>query len=672
MILQKKIRKSSSSALHKLATAACLFLGAVIFFLPADQSVSRAESAPDWLTAAGRADLGHFGDGSSAVILSDWTDFSVDAMGRFVRTERRAMRVLNRRSADRFLKAVGEENNDTKVLSIQTWAVSSSGHITTSGKKDVISAAAMAGFELFDDSRVKAISIPGAEDGALVGYEIVTQGRILINGERFPMEDQIPVRVGELHVSVPSGSLRWFVNHPDRVTVVSQSSTAASFRTENRPAVPEEDDAPPLSSIAAEVVVNYDPKGAGALQSWEEAGHDYHALFDNGEKPEAEIRTQVETLSAGRTDELSRIEALYTYVSRQIRYVAIEIGIGGYQPHQASDVFKYKYGDCKDKANLLISMLNKIGIRAYPALVGTRGDVEADPLVPTLATFDHMIVALPVSEGLLPAVERFPAYDAKSRILWIDPTSEADPLGEVPEMDQGVFGLVAYPDHGDLRRIPEAPVELNGSQYSAHVRLQADGTGSAEVEVKYLGARNTRAHYFYRDRSHGDILRDFESRVSSYVNDAKFQQASISGIENSAQQIQEKYSFSGDFSSASSGDSWFFQPLFLSGIDNPESSPRPRKLPLDFGTPRRFRGEYRVEFPPGMRLEHVPDKTSIKSDFGELDVEYAMNGNVLLATLSLTYKQSRISPEQYSAFRDFRNSCLRAERQRLRVVKAAL
>lgn len=671
MISPNKIRKLSSSGVNKIAAGACLCLGAIILLWPGDKSISRAESAPDWLAAAGRLDLGHFGDGSGAVILSDWTDFNVDATGRFVQTERRAMRVLNRRSADRFLEAVGQENNDTKVTSIQTWTISPSGHITQSGKKDVISAAAMAGFELFDDSRVKVIKIPGAEDGALVGYEIVTQGRIPINGERFPMEDKIPVRVSELHVSVPSGSLRWFVNHPDRVTIISQTATAAAFRTENRPAIPEEDDAPPVSSIAAEVVVNYDPKGPAALKSWEDAGQDYHALFDNGEKPETEIRTQVETLSAGRTDELAKIEALYTYVSRQIRYVAIEIGIGGYQPHQASDVYKYKYGDCKDKANLLISMLNKIGIRAYPALVGTRGDVEADPSVPTLATFDHMIVALPVSENLRPAVERFPAYDAKSQILWIDPTSEADPLGELPEMDQGVYGLVAYPDHGDLRRIPEAPVELNGSQYSAHVRLQADGSGSAEVEVKYLGVRNTRMHYYYRDRSHNDIIKDFESRVTNYVNDARFQQASIAGIEDSAQQIQEKYSFSGDFSSASTGDSWFFQPLFLSGIDNPESSPRPRKLPLDLGTPRRFRGEYRLELPIGMRIERVPDKTSIKSDFGELDVEYAMNGNVLLATLNLTYTQSRISPEQYSSFRDFRNSCLRVERQRLRVVKAA-
>ncbi len=223
----------------------------------------------------------------------------------------------------------------------------------------------------------------------------------------------------------------------------------------------------PLLPSRQWLFINYDAKGPAALQSWEEAGVSYHTLFDNGEKPETEIASQVETLATGQSDAFSKIEALYTYVSRQIRYVAIEIGVGGYQPHLPADVYKNKYGDCKDKASLLISMLNKIGMRGYPALVGTRGDVEADPKAPTLATFDHMIVALPIPANLRPAVEKFPAYDSRNNILWIDPTSETDPLGQLPEMDQGVFALIAYPDRGDLQRIPQAPPEQNGSEYAA-------------------------------------------------------------------------------------------------------------------------------------------------------------------------------------------------------------
>jgi hypothetical protein len=351
--------------------------------------------------------------------------------------------------------------------------------------------------------------------------------------------------------------------------------------------------------------------------------------------------------------------------------VAIEIGVGGYQPHLPADVYKNKYGDCKDKARLLISMLNKIGLRGYPALVGTRGDVEADPTAPTLATFNHMIVALPVPANLRSAVEKFPAYDSRNQILWMDPTSETDPLGQLPEMDQGVFALIAYPERGDLQRIPQAPPDQNGSEYAINVHLQSDGTGVAEVEAKYFGASNSRRHSFYRGRSQSETLKSFEERVAHYVNQAAFRQASISGADDNGQQIKEKFSFAGNFATASTGDSWFFQPLILSGIAVPEVPPRQRQLPLDIGVPFHVKCEYRLELPLGMRVERMPDKIALKSEFGEMTIEYSISGNVLVATQTVSFTQSRISPDKYPDFRDFVNTYIRATRQRLRVMNAA-
>lgn len=662
-----RTRKSWFCARNSYVGLACLLTG-LLLLCPTDRSISRAESAPDWLVTAGKVDLAHFGDGSSAVILGEWTDFTVDATGKFVMTERRAMRVLNRRSAERFLNAEGHENNAGKVTSIQTWSIAPSGKITASSKKDIVTVAGFSAFEAFTDVRVKKVSTPGAEDGSLVGFEVVSEGRIPIGGEKFQMEDELPIRQRELHVSVPSGSLRWFVNHPEKVEVVNQSANGALFRSANRGAIIDEPNAPPFTSVAAMVVVNYDPKGPGALQSWEQAGFYYHTLFDPGEKPENEIAAQVESLAGTQGNKVSKIDALYTYVSRQIRYVAIEIGVGGYQPHLPADVFKNKYGDCKDKSTLLISMLGKIGLRAFPALVGTRGDVEADAKVPTLATFDHMIVALPVPVDLRPWIERMPSYDSRNQILWMDPTSETDPLGQLPEMDQGVFALIAYPDRGDLQRIPQSPPEQNGFDYTASVHLNPDGTGRADVEARYLGVSNSRRHMFYRGRSKDEILKTFDGTVAQYVSQAAFQKATIAGVEDSHQQIVENFSFAGNFSVASAGDSWFFQPQFLSGLAVPEVGSRPRHLPLDIGTPFHVKCSYREEMPAGMRPESVPDNLSLKSEFGELTITYSMNGNVLLASENLSFSQGLIAPEKYMEFRDFVNASIRAERQRLRIV----
>jgi hypothetical protein len=80
--------------------------------------------------------------------------------------------------------------------------------------------------------------------------------------------------------------------------------------------------------------------------------------------------------------------------------------------------------------------------------------------------------------------------------------------------------------------------------------------------------------------------------------------------------------------------------------------------------------DYRLELPVGMRIERLPDKTSIKSEFGEVTIEYSMSGNVLVASQTLSFAQSRIPPDQYPDFRDFVNSYIRATRLRLRVVNA--
>jgi hypothetical protein len=634
-------------------------------------TVWAAPAAPAWLLDASRVDLGRLGEGVPAVIVGDWRDFSVDATGKFLMTERCAIRVLTVRSATKYLEAGGVENRDIQIISIQTWALSPSGRVTQSSPKDVGTVPQHPQFDEFKDVRRKSVRIPGVEDGSLIGFEIVTQGRNAVAARQFQMEDFVPTRFSELHVTVPSGSFRSFLNYPDRIMVVSETATEGTFRTENRPAIPDERNAPPVSSLAAEVFINYDPKGTNAVQTWDNAGRFYHQLCAANEKTEPAVKSKLDSLLTPRPGKLESIEAIYFYLSQQFRYVPVDLDLTGYLPRAGDDVLKAGYGASEDKASLLIEMLGQIGFQAYPALIGSRTKMEADPAIPTLSAFSHTIVALHVSEDLRPTVEKFAAYDSSAQILWIDPTSEDDPLGELPEGDQGIYALISAADHGELRLVPEAPAGSSGTQFTARARLQEDGNGSADVDLTYFGTRNSQMRHAYRLRTETDILKEFESRISNFVSNTNFQKAAISGVQDVHQHIREKYSFQGDFSSASSGDSWFFQPLFLSGLTSQEYNLRPRKLPYEFATPRQVRGESYVELPPGMRIEHLPDSVHIKTEFGEMEVTYRQDGNTLVATMVRTFAVSYISPEQYPAFRDFLNSCLRAEMQRLRIVKAS-
>ena len=76
------------------------------------------------------------------------------------------------------------------------------------------------------------------------------------------------------------------------------------------------------------------------------------------------IKSKVAELTAGASTSLEKMNALATFMQKEIRYVAIQLGIGGWQPHRASEVFQHRYGDSKDKATLLSTLLQQVGIES--------------------------------------------------------------------------------------------------------------------------------------------------------------------------------------------------------------------------------------------------------------------------------------------------------------------
>src|SRR5206468_12881899 len=93
--------------------------------------------------------------------------------------------------------------------------------------------------------------------------------------------------------------------------------------------------------------------------------------------PTPALQAKVRELTASASSTIDKMRALALFAQRDVRYVAIEIGIGGYQPHAAGEVFANRYGDCKDKVTALSAMLREIGVESYYVIVSTyRGVVD--------------------------------------------------------------------------------------------------------------------------------------------------------------------------------------------------------------------------------------------------------------------------------------------------------
>ena len=132
---------------------------------------------------------------------------------------------------------------------------------------------------------------------------------------------------------------------------------------------------------------------------------------------------------AGKRGVAEKESAILDYLDREVRYTGIEFGEAAIMPHDPADTLNKKYGDCKDKATLLVTILRAAGIPAYVALLnaGSRMDVPAD--LPGMGLFDHAIVYVPGKPA-----------------LWIDATDRYARLGQLPAGDQGRLALIARPE----------------------------------------------------------------------------------------------------------------------------------------------------------------------------------------------------------------------------------
>jgi len=157
-------------------------------------------------------------------------------------------------------------------------------------------------------------------------------------------------------------------------------------------------------------------------------GNWYRNLTNGRRDASPQITQQVATLTASARTPLEKMKALAQFVQHDVRYVAIELGIGGWQPHAASDVFVHRYGDCKDKATLLSAMLSQVGVESFYVVINSeRGSVT--PQVPAnIGGFNHVVLAIKlpanVSDPSLVATIQHPRLGL---LLYFDPTNELTP-----------------------------------------------------------------------------------------------------------------------------------------------------------------------------------------------------------------------------------------------------
>lgn len=238
-----------------------------------------------------------------------------------------------------------------------------------------------------------------------------------------------------------------------------------------------------------------------APASWSDIGSWYAGLARDRYAMTPEVDKKLASLVKGARTLEDSIKAIHKYVSQDVRYVAISLGMGGYQPRSAAQVVATGYGDCKDKATLFITLAKRLGVTAYPVLLSAGGRVERG--LPTISQFNHAIAA----------VER------PSGRIFVDLTAGDVPWGSLPAPDQGQFVLVVRPD-GRTEEVvtPEKDGGDVASRITVKAVLDSAGFASAEVEMAMDGSSGDAMHTaLERDPMDSTAKAQYLRRVASSV-----------------------------------------------------------------------------------------------------------------------------------------------------------
>jgi tetratricopeptide (TPR) repeat protein/transglutaminase-like putative cysteine protease len=452
-------------------------------------------------------------------------------------------------------------------------------------------------------------------------------------GEIVALQGGEPVQNAEYVLITPKARTFYFdQNVPGlkQTDAISGNQRVYRFSANNIPALSPEPAMPPWPEVLGSVHVS-------TYKSWDDLGRWYWGLIKDQFDLDEETRKLAKKITDGKTTELDKVKAVYKWVIENTRYVALEFGIYGYKPRRCVQTVARGWGDCKDKATVIATLLKELGIKSTIVVTRTRMRGDFRSKIASFAPFDHAIAYVP------------------SLNLYLDGTAEHTGIYELPKMDIGAVVLHVNEGKSQLTRIPEADPEKNFVRRELFVDL--DAKGAAKLDIDYAtggynaaswrdayGAEATR-----RERMTRDLGGDFPGIA---INDGP-QGLVTSDLSNNEEPVKIKVRAVAPGFARNEGDTLSMPVTSGFRLTPNYASLSQRRLPVELIAFTTLDDTYRVKLPPGAKLVSAPEDRSGSSAFGTYSVKVEQQKGEVVVRSKLQVKVSRVEPADYAAWKKF-------------------
>ena len=621
---------------------------------------ARQTPVPDWVKAAAHASPPPFRPHDSAVVLFDQTDITVDASGRATVRRREAIKLLTV-AGERYANYQLFYDTAAKVHYVHSWTIGADEHEYQLDDRDITDATAVPDFAVFDSERVRRASALAGEPGAIVAFESECVQEPFTTSWIYELDDMIPSTGRSFALTLPPGfthSTSWA--HMAPVAPVQTGPATWQWTIAPRVSLDEEDAAPAWGEIAARMVLSYSGPGVQAVDgSWSSVGTWFDNLSQDRLASTSAIQAKVDALTAGTSSYMGKLLAITGFLQDDIRYVAVEMGIGGWQPHRAADVLHNGYGDCKDKATLLIAMLRDAGIAAHPLLVDF--DHRIDPNLPTHYA-DHMITAIEIPGDVEDARLHAVVSWSGRRLLIFDPTNSSSPAGSLEPELQHTWGLLLQGAQSTPLLLPALPPAANVLERTGEFAVEKDGSLSGDVSEERQG--NT-ADIWRRLLLRGDVdalQKREEIAVRSSLADFTLSRLTAGNARERSTPLALHYHLAVAHYAKHAGSMLLVRPSVVGAyrVRDTENG-RPRLYPIVLGQQEELRENDSVAVTAGYIPDELPDPIRLQCSFATFENAVTFDGKQLHYRRILTIHALQIPASGVAEYQEFFSKVANAE-----------
>ncbi|MDE0088209.1 MAG: DUF3857 and transglutaminase domain-containing protein [Candidatus Poribacteria bacterium] len=514
------------------------------------------------------------------------------------------------------------------------------------------------------DTRLMYFELPKVSDGCIIDYAYSTRNpRGAMKGEfwrQVYFQVDVPVQNYRLTTHVPKKTpLFYRVNGPSIEPTVTENnySRTYTFEAKDVPALRHEPLMPAVSDFAYNISIS-------TIDSWDKLIAWYATLIREQDRITKEIEAKTKEILIGALSRKEKIKRLYEFVATNIRYAGDERGIWGIKPYPAAKVLEGEWGDCKGKSTLLSTMLRVAGIDSYPVLISAGKASGIVPEIPSLAYFNHMILAVDGGKG--------------KDLIWLDPTAQTCAFGDFPVSDQNRWTLIVNTDaptkdgigvdtadtsiqdqeklDGEkvkgilyaFQKSPALPADSNVRHTKTHVKVKKDLSVEVTHELRVSGDFNARLRARLLGVDHREQRIRFLRSTLELDERAKVEHFKISETKQLGPELKINLTWSCKEYLYKMGDQFILE---LPVIEYPYAEllrEEERDHPAVLGKAFTFEDQITVDAETPFVIEMVPEPQKLQTDVAEIHLNYTKSGQKAEMKQAIRFHAPKVEATQIS------------------------